>query len=247
MKRLLFLLLAVCSGCGSGGAQDVKAGATAYVKVAVLNARLRPSATAMKTTAFRLADKVYVVARGKRVEQIGEYRGRWFKVRKGTRQGWVYGPFLSAKPVMTGAQVRKLIQGVFYYHDVNNYNHIKRMLYITGQRYREKIYKSGVGLVEVFYGKIEFQADSIELFPFRRKLKTNSPSVDTGSAYTAPSYSDENFTVTTDYASLKRGRVKYFLFYVDGKLYLTRERPKKTNRLRRDQFKKVTWVYIRKH
>lgn len=244
--RISGLLLALIFVSCSGGEKEVTKGSTAYVKVAVLNARLRPSTTAVKTTAFRLADKVFVLAKSKRIEKIGEYRGHWFKIRKGDRQGWVYGPFLSARPVMTGDQVKKMIQGVFYYHDVNDYNHIKRMLYITGQRYREKIYKSGVGLVDVFYGKIEFQADSIELFPFRRKSRSAGHMVDSGSAYTAPSYSDENFTVSTAYARLKEGREKYFLFYVDGKLYLTRERPKKTNRLRREQFKKVTWVYIRK-
>ena len=138
-----------------------------------------------------------------------------------------------------------IAQGTFYYHDVNDYNHIKRILYIRGSDYEEKIYASGRGLVDIYYGKVAHQADSIEMMPARRntRMREERPS---GSGYSTPSYTMDNFVPVSDWRKVNEGRIKYFLFYVDDKLYLTVERPLSSNEERRAQFKRVSWVYIRK-
>lgn len=242
VAAVFVILLGMTAGAA---AWALAAGTQAWVKVAVLNVRSRPDTAAALVGTWNLADKVDVLEKDSRLVRIGEYYGNWFRVRKGALTGWVYGPFLSNVPVMTADQVQQLIQGTFYYHDVNDYNHIKRILYIRGSDYEEKLYASGRGLVDIYYGKVAHQADSIEMMPARRntRMREDRPS---GSGYSTPSYSSDNFSPVSDWRKVNEGRIKYFLFHVDDKLYLTVERPLSSNEERRAQFKRVTWVYIRK-
>ena len=89
-------------------------GSTLYVTVNKLNFRDQPSVQGKLLGQFLLSEQVSVIKTGATIELIGKQRGRWYfvvsKSRPGER-GWVFGAFLSERPVKSENETRQMVDG----------------------------------------------------------------------------------------------------------------------------------------
>ena len=163
--KLLFISIFAVSILTTGN--SFAKGKDGYITVSKLFVRSKASTSGKKLGSLKLGDKIKIIARSKKSMTIAGKTSRWFKFSYKGKNGWVFGGFVSWKPVLNKKAQQKMLQGKYIASKEASY----RILIIKGARYKEQWFNSRTGILDEYRGKVVFQANDITLIPTSRKSR----------------------------------------------------------------------------
>ena len=168
---LLFAALVVEAATGSScskGRPPIQVEKPAFVAGSIVNFRNGPNAGAARLGAFPLGERVLVLQKSAQAEKIGDDEGHWFEVQSGSRKGWVFGPFLSATPVGSLAELQQRFRGNYYNCTDASGKDCRRLIQITGSSYRQDWFNPKGAMSDQFRGDVVYGAEYVKLVPRSR-------------------------------------------------------------------------------
>lgn len=231
---LIFITLISSVSCGSDSLELNK---PAYITVARLNYRNRPGLSGKRMGLLNLGESVIIIKKSKKKMQHKEYNAYWYYFRKRNKRGWIYGAFLAPYPIASTRAMAKKLRGYYYYYQLKNrkkdlrkYNIILR---IKNKYYEQYIYNYNLGITDKIIGQVAFQANSIELYPFKRISRPAQYAHPGSSAYQKAYhvYSRKDHTLTMNNQPFTDFRKKLYFLDINGKIYLTETTQKDIKRI----------------
>ncbi len=172
------LVLGLAYTC-SKGRPPVEVQKPAFVAVSSLNLRSGPSTSGSRVGSLSLGERVMVLQKSKDTQKVGDDQGHWFEVQSGAKKGWAFGPFLSAEPVASLAELQQQFRGNYYSCTDATGKDCRKMIQISGTSYRQDWFNPTGAMSDQFRGELVYGADYVRLEP-RSRL---SRPADYGSAY----------------------------------------------------------------